>query len=43
MASGQARRGWLTRDDVLNTRPLARLMPLLNRPGLRTHASLTEA
>jgi len=28
---GQARRGWLTKDDVLNTRPLARLRPLLAR------------
>lgn len=28
---GQARRGWLERDDVLNTRPLARLRTLLKR------------
>jgi DNA polymerase (family 10) len=28
---GQARRGWLTADDVLNTRTLARLRPLLKR------------
>jgi DNA polymerase (family 10) len=28
---GQARRGWLTVDDVLNTRTLARLRPLLKR------------
>ncbi|MDQ7250487.1 DNA polymerase/3'-5' exonuclease PolX [Dongia sedimenti] len=28
---GQARRGWLGRDDVLNTRPLARLLELLAR------------
>lgn len=28
---GQARRGWLTREDVLNTRPLAELRPLLAR------------
>jgi len=28
---GQARRGWLTRDDVLNTRPLKMLKPLLQR------------
>ena len=28
---GQARRGWLTRDDVLNTRPLKMLRPLLQR------------
>ncbi len=29
---GQARRGWLERVDVLNTRSLAQLMPLLKRP-----------
>lgn len=29
---GQARRGWATRDDVLNTRSLRDLMPLLRRP-----------
>lgn len=28
---GQARRGWLEKDDVLNTRPLKLLMPLLRR------------
>ena len=28
---GQARRGWLTAEDVLNTRPLSRLLPLLQR------------
>ncbi len=28
---GQARRGWLTKDDVLNTRPLKLLAPLLRR------------
>ena len=28
---GQARRGWLEKDDVLNTRPLAALKPLLQR------------
>ncbi len=28
---GQARRGWLERGDVLNTRPLAKLRPLLKR------------
>ena len=28
---GQARRGWLTKDQVLNTRPLAKLRPLLKR------------
>lgn len=36
---GQARRGWLEKDDVLNTRPLAELLRLLSRkhrdaPGL---------
>ncbi|MGE5088548.1 MAG: DNA polymerase/3'-5' exonuclease PolX [Candidatus Levyibacteriota bacterium] len=30
---GQARRGWLARDDVLNTRPLSKLLPLLRRAG----------
>ena len=40
---GQARRGWLARDDVLNARPLAQVMPLLNRHGLQTpHATLTR-
>ena len=28
---GQARRGWLAREDVLNTRPLKALRPLLKR------------
>jgi DNA polymerase (family 10) len=28
---GQARRGWLEKQDVLNTRPLAELRPLLSR------------
>jgi DNA polymerase (family 10) len=34
---GQARRGWLSRDDVLNARPLARLLSTLRRsaPGVR--------
>jgi DNA polymerase (family 10) len=32
---GQARRGWLTKDDVLNTRSLARLRPLLARKDRR--------
>lgn len=27
----QARRGWLTKDDVLNSRPLKDLLPLLRR------------
>ncbi len=30
-AIGQARRGWLEKTDVLNTRPLAKLRPLLRR------------
>jgi DNA polymerase (family 10) len=30
---GQARRGWLSRDDVLNTRGLAALLAFLKRPG----------
>lgn len=30
---GQARRGWLERDDVLNSRPLAALQRLLKRPA----------
>ncbi len=30
---GQARRGWLAPADVLNTRPLAKLLPLLRRAG----------
>jgi len=28
---GQARRGWLEKDNVLNTRPLHALLPLLRR------------
>lgn len=28
---GQARRGWLEKGDVLNTRPLKELLPLLRR------------
>jgi DNA polymerase (family 10) len=28
---GMARRGWATRDDILNTRSLAELQPLLRR------------
>jgi len=28
---GQARRGWLEKDEVLNTRPLRSLLPLLKR------------
>ncbi len=30
---GQARRGWLEKKDVLNTRPLAEIRKLLKRPG----------
>jgi DNA polymerase (family 10) len=30
-AIGQARRGWLAKEDVLNTRPLHALLPLLRR------------
>ncbi len=33
---GQARRGWLARADVLNTRSLGELLPLLRRDGSRT-------
>jgi DNA polymerase (family 10) len=32
---GQARRGWLAPGDVLNTRPLTQLLPLLHRPEPR--------
>ena len=28
---GQARRGWLEKQDVLNTRPLDALLPLIRR------------
>jgi DNA polymerase (family 10) len=31
----QARRGWLTADDVINTRPLAGLSKLLKRQALQ--------
>ncbi|WP_063551560.1 DNA polymerase/3'-5' exonuclease PolX [Burkholderia territorii] len=36
---GQARRGWLTRQDVLNTRTLAQLRPLLARTMSASRAS----
>lgn len=36
---GQARRGWLGRDDVLNTRPLGALRKLLARTMTRTGAA----
>jgi len=29
---GQARRGWLEKKDVLNTRPLAEVRRLIKRP-----------
>jgi DNA polymerase (family X) len=29
----QARRGWLTADDVINTRPLSALRKMLRRPA----------
>jgi DNA polymerase (family 10) len=32
---GQARRGWLTRDDVLNTRDADGLLDALRRPARR--------
>jgi DNA polymerase (family 10) len=39
---GQARRGWLARDDVVNTRPLRELFALL-RKAPRTHAAPADA
>ena len=30
---GQARRGWLRRDDVLNTRPVDEFLGMLRHPG----------
>jgi len=36
---GVARRAWLTADDVLNTRPLAALIPLLRRHRARNTTS----
>jgi DNA polymerase (family 10) len=33
---GQARRGWLDKSDVLNTRTLQSLRPLLKRTMLKT-------
>jgi DNA polymerase (family 10) len=32
---GQARRGWLARADVLNSRSLKELLPMLKRDGTR--------
>ncbi|TMG87686.1 MAG: DNA polymerase/3'-5' exonuclease PolX [Betaproteobacteria bacterium] len=40
---GQARRGWLTRDDVLNARGLRELLPLLARERVRPRASRAKA
>ena len=40
---GQARRGWLARDDVLNTRALAKLQPLLRRTDSRGRRSTSAA
>ena len=43
---GQARRGWLGPDDVLNTRRLSKLLPLLRKgaaPGRRARATPAEA
>jgi DNA polymerase (family 10) len=28
---GQARRGWLEKNDVLNTRPIEQLLPILKQ------------
>jgi DNA polymerase (family X) len=35
---GQARRGWLARGEILNTRPLPRLLASLNRPSPASRA-----
>jgi DNA polymerase (family 10) len=35
---GQARRGWLTPEDVVNTRPLPQLLSALNRPRRASRA-----
>ncbi len=40
---GQARRGWLARDDVLNTRSLAQLVPLLHRAEAKKRVAATGA
>ena len=40
---GQARRGWLTRDDVLNTRSLSQLLPLLHRAEAKKRVAATGA
>ena len=40
---GQARRGWVTRGGVLNTRSLADLLPLLARPSSRAPVAARAA
>ena len=40
---GQAHRAWLGRDDVLNTRGLLEIMPLLERDPARPKASRSKA
>jgi DNA polymerase (family 10) len=42
---GQARRGWLRRDDVLNTRPLPEILAFLRRgrPAIRESRSTSAA
>jgi len=40
---GQAHRAWLGRDDVLNTRGLREIMPLLERDQARPKASRSKA
>ena len=40
---GQAHRAWLGRDDVLNTRGLQEIMPLLERDQARPKASRSKA
>jgi len=43
LAVGQARRGWLTPDDVLNTRPIAQMRALLRRNRSASVAELGTA
>jgi len=40
---GQARRGWLARADILNTRSLPELLPLLKRDGIRATGNCAAA
>jgi DNA polymerase (family 10) len=40
---GQARRGWLARADVLNSRSLPELLPLLKRDGIRATSACAAA